>query len=898
VFFVAVLGLASSASALVVSGFQEWTQRTDLDDLEGLEITSTGHARFTDRVDHDATDLIIHPGGLMETLGEYKMPDGRPQPLLTNAYVYGTWNAYEIQSFGVDRAAYIYIGAEGEINISNNGSGATDNPLAWLDEAQLGGRSLFLAPELNPEVWSIQIEDLGGGAWRITASGPPPGAAGNPYPKVGATDVPRDVLLSWASGPYASAINGHIVYLSDSFNDVNDGINGITVSDNSYSPDQRLELGTMYYWRVDEVNGVDFTVYPGDVWSFETEPVGLAISNVTATASSSAPGQGLASAVVDGSGLTDDLHSTDIQTIWTSEVGAPQPTWIQFEFDRLYVLHEMWVWNSNTELELSLGYGFKEVVIEYSLDGVNYETLGTTHEFVRAPGADGYAHNTEIDFGGVQAKYVKLTVNTNWAPFPLPQFGLSEVRFFHIPMRARKPQPESGATEVPVDVTVSWRAGRQAAEHNLYMSADEQAVSDGTADVHILTEANYNPSFLELETTYYWRIDESNDLETPAMWYGDVFSFTTTDFISVDDFEDYDVGNNEIWWIWKDGLGYVAHDNEPAYPGNGSGSAVGDENSPSYMEETIVHGGNKSLPFYYGLNNASDSWATRSFDEPQDWTDHAIEILSLWFYGDPANVPGQLYVKINGTKVDYNGSASNLALPAWQVWNIDLASTGANLQSVTSLSIGIEGASATGSLLFDDIELRRVALAPINEWRIATDDDDAEEEIPGGGMDIGSSDLELGYDGGTTLQTVGCRWVSVPIPSGVTITEAWVQFSADDIDNPYHIPDVSVVIEGELSGSPATFSDTAGDISSRPRTSASVVWDIPQWTDTHAMGPEERTPDISSIIQEIVDQPGWAGQAIVLMFRDNPAKPSQGTREAESFDGVASEAPLLHISYQ
>jgi hypothetical protein len=63
------------------------------------------------------------------------------------------------------------------------------------------------------------------------------------------------------------------------------------------------------------------------------------------------------------------------------------------------------------------------------------------------------------------------------------------------------------------------------------------------------------------------------------------------------------------------------------------------------------------------------------------------------------------------------------------------------------------------------------------------------------------------------------------------------------------------------------------------------------------MAPEERTPDISSVIQEIVNQNLWAG-TIVLMFRDNPAKPSQGTREAESFDGSASEAPLLHISYQ
>ena len=69
------------------------------------------------------------------------------------------------------------------------------------------------------------------------------------------------------------------------------------------------------------------------------------------------------------------------------------------------------------------------------------------------------------------------------------------------------------------------------------------------------------------------------------------------------------------------------------------------------------------------------------------------------------------------------------------------------------------------------------------------------------------------------------------------------------------------------------------------------------WATVHAQSPEERTPDISSVIQEIVNQNGWAG-TIVLMFSDNPAKPSQGTREAESFDGGAAEAALLHISYQ
>jgi hypothetical protein len=328
VFFVLVFGLACNASALVVSGFQEWNQRIQLADLGGLEITSTGHAKFTARVDHDVTDVIIHPGGILETLDTYKLPDNRhSEPERSNAYVYGTWNARDIQSFGVERAAYIYIGPEGVINLERgyDDPTASYNVLAWLDEAQLGGRSLFVAPELDPAVWSIQIEDLGGGACRITTSGPPPAAAGMPNPEDGATDVPRDVLLSWTPGMFAPAVNGHTVYFSENFNDVNDGIGGITQSASSYAPPQRLAFETTYYWRVDEVNAPpDSTVFPGDVWRFTTEPIGYPIesANITATASSAGQGDFGPENTVNGSGLDEnDLHSIDATDMWLS--GTP-----------------------------------------------------------------------------------------------------------------------------------------------------------------------------------------------------------------------------------------------------------------------------------------------------------------------------------------------------------------------------------------------------------------------------------------------------------------------------------------------------------------------------------------------------------------------------------------------
>jgi hypothetical protein len=465
-------------------------------------------------------------------------------------------------------------------------------------------------------------------------------------------------------------------------------------------------------------------VYEGSVWSFTTEPVGYPITNVTAAASSRSPNQGPVSAVVDGSGLTDDLHSTSSQTMWASDFGGPQPTWIQFEFDRVYLLYKMWVWNSNTEFETAIGYGFKEVIIEYSLDGVNYTTLGTTHEFTRAPGEDGYEHNTTIDFDDVQAKYVKLTVNTNWAPFLFTQFGLSEVRFFHIPLRARGPNPDSGATDVAVDATLSWRKGRQAAEHNVYVSTDEQAVIDGTASAETVGQAIYSPPSLDLGSTYYWRVDEVNDAETPAIWQGDIWNLSTPEYLTVDDFESYndipagEEGSNLIYETWADGF---------EIPTNGSTIGYTVPFEPS-MESTIVHSGRQSAPLQYDNTTASISEVTRTL-AVQNWTTNGIRTLSLWFCGDPTNLPGQLYVKVNNAKTSFSDSVSAISRPFWTQWNIDLASVGTDLTSVNTLTIGVEGGS--GIIYVDDIRLyAKAAELIVPPFIVAVEDAWVREENP------------------------------------------------------------------------------------------------------------------------------------------------------------------------
>jgi len=531
--------------------------------------------------------------------------------------------------------------------------------------------------------------------------------AKKPYPAKGATDVCLTPVLSWTPGEFASPINGHKVYFSENFSDVNDGIGAITQSAASYVPG-RLEFDTTYYWRVDEVNGPpDFTVFEGDVWSFMTEPVAYVIENITATASSSDAAKGPEN-TVNGSGLDDSglLHDkVGDDAMWLSGIAGPQPTWIEFQFDNVYKLHEMWVWNSNDSLEPAIGFGFKDVTIEYSVNGTDYTTLGTTHEFARAPGAPDYAHNTIVDLGGAAAKYVRLTANSNWGGI-LNQYGLSEVRFFHIPVWAREPSPDSGATYVDLDVLLSWRAGREAVTHDVYLSTDDQAVIDGTTPVATVTEASYGPLDLDLGQTYYWRVDEVNEAETPTTWESDVWNLTTREFLIVDDFEAYndlnpeDPESNRIFNVWIDGY------EQPA-----NGSFVGYAEAP-FAEQTIVHNGKQSMPLAYSnTGGAAYSEAERTFAAPQNWTVAGATTLVLYFHGTEGNT-GQLYVKINGSKLVYDGDATDIAKAEWKQWNIDLASVGTNLQNVTTLSIGIDGNGASGTLYFDDIRLYRLAPQP------------------------------------------------------------------------------------------------------------------------------------------------------------------------------------------
>jgi len=607
--------------------------------------------------------------------------DGNNQ--VGSAVLAGVWTHVALTYDGGQKRIYLNGELDNETTSAQNGTGAGDIAIGAalgvteffpgrVDEAAIYNHSL--TPDEVKEAMFLSAKSAA--------------VASDPYPEDVAADVPRDSVLSWTPGAFAAS---HDVYFGTSASDVNDATKadprGVLVAQDlgtSMFNSGRLNFEQTYYWRVDEVNGApDFTVFNGNVWSFTAEPFSIPINNITATASSSFGISGPEN-TINGSGLVDDLHGTAADDMWIS---GGIPATIEYAFDRAYKLHELWIWNSNQLIESFVGFGAKDVVIEHSVDGENWTVLDGVGPLAQAPGTGGYAHNNTIDFAGTMAQHVRVTISS--VQGIAPQASLSEVRFYHIPVNARQPQPADGATIDGVDAALSWRSGREAGRHEVYLDMDTATTLVATVD-----ENNYLATALELESTYHWRIDEVNDAESSAVHEGDTWSFSTPASLSVDDMERYkDEEFLEIWATWIDGF------DDPA-----NGALVG--GAAGIPETGIVHGGSQSLPMGYDNRSASVSEATRTFDQPQDWTRSGIQSLVLYLNRGADNTGGgQVYVKINDTKVLYGGGAD--LPPGWDVWTqwtIDLSAV-ADAASVRSLTIGVEGAGATGVLYVDSIQL-------------------------------------------------------------------------------------------------------------------------------------------------------------------------------------------------
>jgi len=487
------------------------------------------------------------------------------------------------------------------------------------------------------------------------------GAEGFPFalgPKPADGEIHPDtwVNISWRAGDYAVS---HDIYFGDNFDDVNAGAEStfqgnragtfIIVGFPGYPFPDGLAPGSTYYWRIDEVNDTEpNSPWVGPVWSFSIPPK---------TAYAPVPADGAESVALD------------VQLSWTPGFGAK--------------LHTVYFGDNFDEVDNATG-GQAQGTVTYT------------------PGP------------------LQLSKTYYWRvdEFDVVETHKGHVWSFTTEGAVGSPEPANSAVDVTQIPILTWVPGVFAASHQVYFGADKEAVKNadtsspeykGTRD---LGSESYDAGLLEWDSTYYWRIDEVNNANSDSPWKGPLWSFTTADFLIVDDFENYndlepsDPASNNIFIAWADGF------DNPAV----NGSVVGHLNSP-YAEQTIVHSGNQSMPFVYD-NAVGKSEATLTLTYPRDWTEKEVNTLTIWFRGNSDNAAETLYVALNNSAVVANDNPDAALRTSWTQWNIDLmrfADQGVNLANVNSITLGLGNrnnpvAGGSGMMYFDDIRL--YALTP------------------------------------------------------------------------------------------------------------------------------------------------------------------------------------------
>jgi hypothetical protein len=517
----------------------------------------------------------------------------------------------------------------------------------FLSSDTNGFVAFMLAP---PEGGSaiLRTVEMGedGGTWLEGDIGGFLETARSPEPADGDYITGTWITLGWKPGDFAVS---HDVYLGESFDEVNEGAEGTFVGNQTSTftvvgfpgfpyPDG-LAAGVTYYWRIDEVNEAEpNSPWKGSVWSFTVPPKKAYLPEPA-----------------DGA----EAVGTGVQLSWTSGFGSK--------------LHTVF-----------FGDNFEDV---------NDATVG------QAQGLTTYNPGT---LKMAKTYYWRIDENDGIETYK------GDVWSFIVEGAVSSPEPASGDDGITQTPTLTWTPGVFGASHEIFFGTDKDAVKNANTSSPEykgsgnLGSESFEPGQLEWNTTYYWRIDEANSANADSPWTGPVWSFTTANFLIIDDMESYndldptDPESNRIFNAWIDGF------DDPT-----NGSLVGYE-IPPFAEQAIVHKGNQSMPFAYD-NSLGNSEATLTLTDNRDWTINGVDTLTIWFRGSVGNTTENLYVALNGNAVvNHDNPEAALGL-VWNEWNIDLqafADQGVDLTNVNSITLGLNSVTGgTGTMYFDDIRL-------------------------------------------------------------------------------------------------------------------------------------------------------------------------------------------------
>ena len=480
-----------------------------------------------------------------------------------------------------------------------------------------------------------------------------------PDPADGAIIRDTWVSLVWEPGDYAAS---HSIYIGENRDEVLAGT-GDTFRVNQTNTDYAIGFpehpypdgvvkGTTYYWRIEEIEADGVTTHSGPVWSFMIAP---------RTAFSPIPADG------------DESVDPNIVLKWQPGYGA--------------ILHHVYF-------------------------GDDYNTVNDA--IVGIPsGVATYKPGT-LDLG--RTYYWRIDEFHGFETLK------GEIWSFSVTGAVSNANPYNGAVNVKQTSILRWVAGDDAGSHEVYFGMDKNAVSAATTaspeykGSKNLDDEKYDPGLLEQDAAYYWRIDEVNNLNPNSPWKGNVWTFTTADFLVVDDLESYNdidppnPNSNTIFGYWIDGYGTATN-----------GALVGND-LPPYTDQTTVHGGRQSMPYVYDIT-VKFAEATLTLDSPRDWTTSGVKTLTIWFHGNLFNDAAPIYVAIanmtGAPAVVTHDDASATKIHAWTQWDIPLqafADKGIDLTNVNTITIGIGNKAnppgGTGKMYFDDIGLHPLPPEP------------------------------------------------------------------------------------------------------------------------------------------------------------------------------------------